>query len=247
MRHSGALARAIAVIAALGIGLALSGCTRIAPEPAAERLFREMVLQAMPNYDLTAEIYGRPVVQAEYFAMTTPILAIGADEGPEPGFARLLSKLDEGGVRPFVLIANEPGFPNVAWRIDFPGCTPGTCSDEPDPSWFRRLSDDEARTYLLYGFEPNKRYNILDATIDGVSYHAYAQIITDARGRVMLYFVRLTREPSTDGEVAWAARFRKSESHPIIFHYYARNLVLGNDEEVAEPDFFGLTNRSVGL
>ena len=54
----------------------------------------------------------------------------------------------------------------------------------------------------------------------------------------MKYYVRLTREPITDGEVAWAARFRKSESHPIIFHYYARNLVLGNDEEVAEPEFF---------
>jgi hypothetical protein len=176
---------------------------------------------AMPDYQLTSAIIGRPVVRSPGFAL----LLYDQSEAPQTVFSVFLSQFDESGLRAVDLYIRGFSREFDSWRLRFPGCSINECANLESGLRVDAISQQEHDRYDASLFV---RHRIAEATLSGVSYKAEVIVGYDYQSRLITYWVQTNRVAINDAEREWVTRNARSRrSHPVDVYQYTNNLALG--------------------
>lgn len=179
------------------------------------------VLEAMPEFELTENIFGRPFEAAETYAVE---YVHGAE----------VSSTVEQLVTLFLASQNENGLPEVDllfrtgwgtsrqfWLLEFGGCQRHECSTDSSAYVIEASNETE---WLRYSGGSNLSVRVFEAE-DGLSW-ATVSARVNSSGRVVSYRVSTHRYAENRIE-AFFAQFVDGFSRPIVHEtIFERNLAL---------------------
>ena len=220
-------------LVALGVMFGTSACgaghdsTKPSPlEPASNAIFEQMVREKLPGLQLTPARIGKSftIPNAYSIAGTNDVLP------PKEQAVSFMRRYEAQGVAPVTLFVRQDSRKGTAyWKLEFPGCAPGSCSSTIDTS---KLSKASQRQYERYHPSlPGRLFEgeIATAKIEYLHYRAELQAVFNNKNELLTYYVKVQRSARNERERNWIARYRRGNSTSLLFFMYSAIPAFGTE------------------